>query len=208
MISILIVDDHAVVRAGIQALLRAADDLDPVGAAANGREAVELYEALEPDVVLMDLSMPVMDGVQATARIVDAHPDAKIVVLTSMTEDRKVLDAVHAGAIGYLLKDGPPEELLAAIRAAAEGGSPLAPRAAGVVLRSQRELRPARQLSAREEDVLRLVGEGLPNKLIARRLGVTERTVKAHLTHVFERLGVTDRTQAAIWAREHLPPAV
>lgn len=207
MISVLIVDDHTVVRAGLASLLTTADDIALVGSASNGLEAVAQYRELEPDIVLMDLSMPVLDGVAATQQILDADPDARVIVLTSLTEDRRILDALQAGATGYLLKDAGPDELIAAIRAAAAGNSPLDPRAARVLLASQRGLRPARELSAREEGVLRLVVDGLPNKLIARKLGISERTVKAHLTNVFQRLGVTDRTQAALWAREHLPVA-
>ena len=206
MISVLVVDDHAVVRAGLEALLVTAGDVALAGTAENGQEAVEAYRDLAPDVVLMDLSMPVLDGVAATRTIVGDDPAARVIVLTSITEDRRILDALAAGATGYLLKDAGPDELLNAIRAAAAGDSPLAPRAARVLLKSQRVLRPARELSQREEDVLRSVADGLPNKLIARKLGITERTVKAHLTNVFHRLGVTDRTQAALWAREHLPP--
>jgi DNA-binding NarL/FixJ family response regulator len=204
MISVLIVDDHAVVRAGLESLLATTDDITFAGSASNGVEAVARYRELEPDVVLMDLSMPTLDGVAATAQILEIDPDARVVVLTSLLEDRRMLDALRAGATGYMLKDAGPEELIGAIRSAAAGDAPLDPRAARVLLRSQQEQRPARELSAREEGVLRLVADGLSNKLIARRLGISERTVKAHLTNVFQRLGVTDRTQAALWAREHL----
>jgi DNA-binding NarL/FixJ family response regulator len=205
MISVLIVDDHAVVRAGLATLLATAEDITIAGSATNGAEAVERYRELDPDIVLMDLSMPVLDGVAATQQILDADPDARVIVLTSLTEDRRILDALQAGASGYLLKDAGPDELIEAIRDAHAGDAPLDPRAARVLLASQRGLRPARELSTREEGVLRLVAEGLANKQIARRLGIAERTVKAHLTNVFQRLGVTDRTQAALWAREHLP---
>lgn len=208
MISVLIVDDHAVVRAGLATLLATTEDIVLAGSASNGVEAVACFRELKPDVVLMDLSMPTLDGVAATAQILKIDPEARVVVLTSLLEDRRMLDALAVGATGYLLKDAGPEELIGAIRAAAVGDVPLDPRAARVLLRSQRELRPARELSAREEGVLRLVADGLPNKLIARRLGITERTVKAHLTNIFQRLGVTDRTQAALWAREHLPASV
>ncbi|MEQ1788141.1 MAG: response regulator transcription factor [Acidimicrobiales bacterium] len=207
MISVLIVDDHLVVRAGLTSLLASADDVVVVGTAVNGAEGVAQHAALSPDIVLMDLSMPELDGVAATRQIVAADPAARVIVLTSLTEDQRILDALQAGATGYLLKDAGPDELLAAIRAAAAGNSPLDPRAARVLLASQRGLQPVRDLSPREEDVLRLVAEGLANKLIARRLGISERTVKAHLTNVFQRLGVTDRTQAALWARDNLPSA-
>jgi DNA-binding NarL/FixJ family response regulator len=205
MITVLVADDHAVVRAGLVSLLATTDDIAVVGTATNGFEAVALFGELQPDIVLMDLSMPVLDGVVATEQITKRNPDARVIVLTSLTEDRRILDALRAGATGYLLKDAGPDQLIGAIRSAAAGDAPLDPRAARVVLQSQRVLRPARELSNREEAVLRLVADGLANKLIARRLGISERTVKAHLTNIFQRLGVTDRTQAALWAREHLP---
>jgi DNA-binding NarL/FixJ family response regulator len=205
MITILIVDDHLVVRAGLTALLGTADDLAVVGSAADGLEAVTRFQELRPDIVLMDLSMPDLDGVEATRKILAIDPAATVIVLTSLTEDRRILDALQAGATGYLLKDAGPDELISAVHAAAAGNSPLDPRVARVLLASQRGLQPVRDLSPREESVLRLVADGLPNKLIARELGISERTVKAHLTNVFQRLGVSDRTQAALWAREHLP---
>jgi DNA-binding NarL/FixJ family response regulator len=205
MITVLIVDDHAVVRRGLEQLLGSAPDLECVGAAADGEEAVALAAEHAPDVVLMDLSMPVLDGVEATRRIVAARPEVHVVVLTSFDDRRRVLDALDAGATGYLLKDSEPDEVLGAIRAAAAGGSPLDPKAARVLLDAKREARPARSLSPREEEVLRLLTSGLANKQIARKLGISERTVKAHLTSVFQQLGVSDRTQAALWAREHLP---
>lgn len=206
MITVLIADDHTMVRAGLASLLATADDIDVAGTASNGLEAVERYEELHPDVVLMDLSMPLLDGIAATRQIVAGDPDARIIALTSLTEEGRILDALQAGATGYLVKDADPNELFGAIRDAAAGNSPLDPRAARVLLANQRGLQPARDLSAREEEVLRLVANGLANKAIARRLGISERTVKAHLTSVFQRLGVTDRTQAALWAREHLGP--
>lgn len=205
MIRVLIVDDHAVVRRGLEQLIESAADLECVGAAADGDEAVRLAEEHEPDVVLMDLSMPVLDGIAATRRIVAAQPGVHVVVLTSFDDQRRILDALGAGATGYLLKDAEPDEVLTAIRTAVGGGSPLDPRAARVLVDARREQAPARALSPREEEVLRLLATGLANKQIARRLGITERTVKAHLTSVFHQLGVTDRTQAALWARENLP---
>ena len=204
MIRVLIVDDHTVVRRGLEQLIASAADLELVGAAADGEEAVRLAEECTPDVVLMDLSMPVLDGIEATRRIVAARPGVHVVVLTSFDDQRRILDALSAGATGYLLKDAEPDEVLAAIRTSVEGGSPLDPRAARVLVDARREQAPARALSPREEEVLRLLATGLANKQIARRLGITERTVKAHLTSVFQQLGVTDRTQAALWAREHL----
>jgi DNA-binding NarL/FixJ family response regulator len=205
VIRVLIADDHGIVRGGLEQLLATADDIELVGAASNGAEAVEQAGASRPDVILMDLSMPVLDGIEATRQIVTADPGIRIIALTSFSDDRHILDAIRAGASGYLLKHAGPDDLLAAIRAAAEGDAPLDPKAGRVMLQSQRARRPASDLSPREEEVLRLVVAGMVNKQIARRLGITERTVKAHLTKVFQHLGVTDRTQAALWAMEHLP---
>jgi DNA-binding NarL/FixJ family response regulator len=205
MIRVMIVDDHAVVRRGLEQLIVSAPDLDCVGAASDGEEAVRLAVECSPDVILMDLSMPVLDGIEATRRIIAECPGVHVVVLTSFDDQRRILDALGAGATGYLLKDAEPDEVLTAIRTAVEGGSPLDPRAARVLVDARREQAPGRTLSPREEEVLRLLAGGLANKQIARRLGIAERTVKAHLTSVFQQLGVTDRTQAALWAREHLP---
>lgn len=207
MIRILVVDDHSVVRRGLEQLLDSHPGMTVVGSAADGEQAISLAADLRPDVILMDLSMPVLDGVQATKRITEATPDVHVVVLTSFADQRRILDALAAGAAGYILKDADPDELVAAVQAAATGGSPLHPKAARVLLDARREEKSGRQLSAREEEVLRLVVEGLPNKRIARRLGITERTVKAHLTRIFQQLGVADRTQAALWARANLPDA-
>ncbi|SDS58743.1 DNA-binding response regulator, NarL/FixJ family, contains REC and HTH domains [Friedmanniella luteola] len=205
MIRVLIVDDHAIVRGGLAALLGTAADLDVVGQAADGEEAVRLVEELEPDVVLMDLSMPGMDGVQATRALLGRRPAVHVLVLTSMSEQRWILEALEAGAEGYLLKHSEPEAILAAVREVVAGGSPLDPKAARVLL-TQRHQAPVTgtsvsPLTDREEEVLAMVVDGLPNKLVARRLGISERTVKAHLTSIFQRLGVTDRTQAALWAQ-------
>lgn len=205
MIRVLVADDHAIVRSGLQQLLGTAEDIDLVGLAEDGEQAVEAAARLQPDVILMDLSMPTLDGVEATRRITGADPDAHVVVLTSFSDNRRILDALQAGAIGYLLKHAGPDELLGAVRAAAAGDSPLDPKAARVLLESRRVNRQAQELSAREEEVLGLVVRGLANKQIARRLEISERTVKAHLTNIFARIGVTDRTQAALWAAEHLP---
>jgi DNA-binding NarL/FixJ family response regulator len=199
MIRVLIVDDHHVVRAGLEQLIDTAEDLECVGAARDGEEAVVLACAERPDVTLMDLSMPNLDGIQATRRLREAAPDVRVVVLTSFSDRERILDAIDAGAIGYLLKDAEPDELLRGIRAAARGESPLDPKAASTVL--ARASDRSGDLTEREEEVLRLVGAGMPNKVIARRLGISEKTVKAHLTSVFNRLGVTDRTQAALWAQ-------
>ena len=207
MIRVVIADDHAVVRGGLDQLLATAGDIELAGSASDGEEAVRMVADVRPDVVLMDLSMPVLDGVAATRRIVESGAAARVVVLTSLADDRHIADALEAGAIGYMLKHAEPDALLDAIRSAAAGDSPLDPKAARVLLEDRgSRSRADRTLSAREEEVLRLVATGLANKQIARRLDISERTVKAHLTNVFARLGVTDRTQAALWAREHLPP--
>jgi len=154
--------------------------------------------------VLMDLSMPEMDGVEATKRISASHPDVRILVLTSFSDQSRIMDALRAGAEGYLLKHSEPDEIAAAVRAVYEGGSPLDPKAARVLLDSRRTSADSDTLTDREREVLLLVRGGMANKQIARQLGISERTVKAHLTNVFQRLGVTDRTQAALWASEHL----
>jgi DNA-binding NarL/FixJ family response regulator len=208
-IKVLVVDDHAVVRGGLAQLLATAPDLELAGEAKDGQEAVDVAETVAADVILMDISMPVLDGVEATRRIVARDPDARIVMLTSLADNRQILDALEAGASGYLLKHAAPDELLGAIRAAAAGEAPLDPKAARALLDSRRTA-PAtvekhKALSTREQEVLRLVAQGLANKQIGRRLGISERTVKAHLTNVFSALGVSDRTQAALWARENLP---
>lgn len=204
MIRVLVVDDHAVVRDGIARLLASADGIEVAGTAGDGAEAVDLVAATAPDVVLMDLSMPGVDGVEATRRIVETHPGVRVVVLTTFSDRDRILAAVEAGASGYLLKDAGPDDVLAGVRAAAAGGAPLDPKAARVLLDTRQAARPGRGLSGREREVLRLLATGMANKQIARRLGITERTVKAHLTSIFQRLGVTDRTQAALWANEHL----
>lgn len=204
MTRVLLVDDHPMVRAGLAALIDATSDLEVVGQAHDGAQAVELAARLLPDVVLMDLSMPVMDGVEATRRVLASTPGTKVVILTSFSDAGKVTDALGAGAIGYLLKDSEPEQLLAGVRAAAYGHAPLDPKVAKVLLPGARPARAEESLSARELQVLRLVAKGLANKQIGRQLGITERTVKAHLGQVFRQLGVEDRTSAALWARDHL----
>lgn len=204
MIRVAIVDDHAVVRGGLQLLLSSEDDIEVVGTASNGDEAYELVHDAAPDVVLMDLSMPGVDGIEATRRIVGDYPDVYVVVLTSFADKQRILDALEAGAVGYLLKDADPAEVAVAVRAAVAGGSPLDPKAARVLLDARRDSRPAARLTAREHEVLALVAGGLANKNIARRLGISERTVKSHLTKVFQAIGVADRTQAALWAQENL----
>jgi DNA-binding NarL/FixJ family response regulator len=201
---VLIADDHGVVREGLARLLPTADDIVVVATAADGAEAVALYEEHAPDVVLMDLSMPELDGTEATRRIVEANPDASVVILTSFSDREQILAALDAGAIGYLLKDAGPAELIDGVRAAARGESPLHPKAARELL-TQRDGPQTTDpdLTARENEILALLAKGLPNKRIALDLGISEKTVKAHVTSIFNSLGVTDRTQAALWAREH-----
>ena len=203
MIRVLIVDDHAIVRSGLAALLATTSDLEVIGEAASGTEAVHLTAELRPDVVLMDLSMPGVDGVAATASVLAEHPDTHVLVLTSYSDQRWILGALEAGADGYLLKNAEPEVILSGIREVMTGGSPLDPKAARALVTSHRRDpdTPRSQLTDREQEVLTMVGDGLPNKVIARRLGITERTVKAHLTNIYQRLGVADRTQAALWAQ-------
>ncbi|HWT24950.1 MAG TPA: response regulator transcription factor [Solirubrobacteraceae bacterium] len=200
MIRVLIVDDHPLVRAGIAQLLESTDDITVVGQASDGEEGLAAVAELQPDLVLMDLSMPGMDGRTATRRIREEHPKVRVVVLSSYSERTDVLEALDAGAAGYLLKDAPPEELLAGVRSAARDESPLAPRVAREVLTAWRGTRKTGDLTSRELDVLVLLADGLPNKVIARRLGIAEKTVKAHVTQIFQTIGVTDRTQAALWA--------
>jgi DNA-binding NarL/FixJ family response regulator len=203
VIRVLVADDHPVVRTGLAQLLQQADDVELVGTAEDGEQACEMARESQVDVVLMDLEMPGVDGIDATARIRAERPATQVVVLTSFSDRERILDAVDAGALGYLLKDADPDELLRGIRAAAQGESPLAPKAASAVLAAREERRPAEELTVREREVLIMVAEGLSNKLIARRLEISEKTVKAHLTHIFERIGVSDRTQAALWAERH-----
>lgn len=210
MIRVVLIDDHRLVRAGLVSVLANAVDIDVVGEAADGSEAVTLVARVEPDVVLMDLSMPVLDGVGATRAILLDRPGTRVVVLSSFSDQARVREAIAAGATGYVLKDCTPDELLAAIRSAAAGHAPLDPRVAGALLPGADgpgATIPNAQLSQREVEVLRLTSQGLANKQIARSLGITERTVKVHLGNVFRRIGVTDRTSAAMWARDNLAPA-
>ncbi|MDX6357967.1 MAG: hypothetical protein QOH37_1021 [Nocardioidaceae bacterium] len=202
-IRVVIVDDHAVLRAGLEQLLGGQPDLEVVGTAASGAEAIELVRELRPDVVLMDLQMPGIDGVAATREIV-ADKLADVLVLTSYSDAERIVGALDAGAMGYLLKDAEPDEVLTGIRAVARGESPINPRAARELLGARRTTPAAgAELTPRETEVLVLVRQGLANKQIARRLGISERTVKAHLTSAFQRIGVVDRTQAALWAERN-----
>ena len=203
MIRVVIVDDHAVVRHGLTQLLSTFADVELVGEAGDGQGAIAVCEDTRPDVVLMDLEMPVMDGIEATREVKGKHPEIAVVVLTSFSDRDRILQALDAGAAGYLLKDVEPVDLAKAIQSAARGDAPLDPRAARTVLGARQAAAPALELSDREREVLLLVAEGLPNKLIARRLDISEKTVKAHLTSVFRQIGVTDRTQAALWAERN-----
>ncbi len=194
-VRVLISDDHPVVRAGLRGMLSGEPDFEVVGEAQNGKEAVALTGDLRPDVVLMDLRMPEMDGVMAIGRIKEENPEVQMLVLTTYESDADIIRAVEVGATGFLLKDAPREELFAAIRAAAEGKSPLSPAVAARMMRRMRG--PAEEaLSAREIEVLELVASGTSNKEIAKQLWVSETTVKSHMLHIFDKLSVTDRTAA------------
>lgn len=209
-VRILIADDQSLFREGLRTLLSLQPDFLVEGEAANGVEAVEAARRWQPDVVLMDLRMPVMGGVEATRRVREASPATRVLVLTTFREDEEIYDALRAGACGYLLKDTPVERLAEAIRAAQRGETVLEPAVAARVLAEFNRLsglRPeaataAEQLSPRELEVLRHVARGRANKEIAAQLHVTEGTVKNHLTSIFIRLGVLDRTQAALKARD------
>jgi DNA-binding NarL/FixJ family response regulator len=199
LIRLLIVDDHAIVRQGLEQLFATLPDVHVVGTAADGELAVTRARELDPDVVLMDIRMPKLDGVAATRRIVAGDPRVRVVILTSYEDDGQVAEARRAGAVGYLLKHSDPPDVVAAVRAAYEGDPVPA-----VPLRARPAAAERGVLTPREREVLGLVGEGLSNREIARRLGITERTVKHHLTNVFQTIGVTDRVHAALWARHHL----
>jgi DNA-binding NarL/FixJ family response regulator len=203
-IRVVIADDHAIVRSGLEQFLATTDDLELVGTASDGVTALEVVEAEHPDVIIMDLSMPNMDGVEATRRIARDFPATRVLVLTSFSDQTRIMDALSAGADGYLVKHSEPDEIAAAIRSVHLGESPLDPKAARALLEARRRRVELPTLTRRESEVLEFVRQGLANKQIARECGISERTVKAHLTSVFARLGVTDRTAAAVWASEHL----
>lgn len=202
MIRVLVVDDHSMVREGLASVLAAEGDIAVVATAANGADALAAIEDVDVDVAVMDLSMPVMDGVTATREMRSRSVGIRVLVLTSFSDRDQVRRAVAAGATGYQLKDAEPADLRAAVRAVHAGHAPLDARVAGALL--PEEIAAGSGLSAREEEVLRLVADGLANKQIASALGISERTVKAHLGSVFRHLGVADRTSAALWARDHL----
>lgn len=202
-IRVLIADDHEIVRVGITRLLESSDRVEVVGVARDGAEAVVRCADCGPDVVLMDLQMPVMDGIEATRAIAGQKDGPSVVVLTSFSDRRRITAALDSGAAGYLLKDSEPAELLAGIAAAADGAAPLAPRVAAALVEERRSGGTPETMSEREREVLALVGAGVANKQIAFRLGISPKTVKSHLSHIFRRIGVDDRLQAALWARRH-----
>jgi DNA-binding NarL/FixJ family response regulator len=207
VIRVVVADDHPVVRKALSQLLDGADEITVVGTASNGGEAVAAALEHSADVVLMDLEMPGgQSGIDATRALTTTGSPAKVVILTTFSDRRRILAALDAGAVGYLLKDAEHEEIIRGVLAAAAGDAPLAPRAAREMLAERTRPRPETVLSSRELEVLRLVARGMPNKLIARQLEISEKTVKAHLTSVFSQLGVSDRTQAALWAQRHLTP--
>jgi NarL family two-component system response regulator LiaR len=200
-IAILIADDHPLVRHGLRTFLETQDGLEVVGEASEGAEAAELVRQLLPDVVLMDLVMPGLDGVEATRRIREISPSTKVIVLTSFDEDEKVFPSVKAGAAGYLLKDVRPQELAEAIRRVHAGEALLASSVAAKLMQEVAgERQPVSGLTDRELEVLRLIARGLANKLIAQELVVSEKTVKTHVSNILAKLHLTDRTQAALYA--------
>jgi DNA-binding NarL/FixJ family response regulator len=200
LIRVLICDDHAVVRQGLRTFLDLQDDIVVVGEAGDGEEALAAIARERPDVVLMDLVMPGVDGIEALRELRARAPATRAIVLSSFIDDDKLFPAVRAGAAGYLLKDVQPQELVAAIRTVHGGGSLLHPVVAARLMEALAGSAPLEQLTAREREVLVLIGRGLANKLIARELGIAEKTVKAHVSSVLAKLGLTDRTQAALFA--------
>jgi two-component system, NarL family, response regulator LiaR len=199
-IRILIADDHAVVRQGLKMFLSLDPEIEILGEAGDGKKAIDMARQLQPDIVLMDLLMPVLGGVEATAIIRREMPDVEVIALTSVLEDKSVVDAVRAGAIGYLLKDTESDELIRAIKAAAAGQVQLSPKAAARLMREVRTPDNPETLTDRETDVLRLLAMGQSNKEIAQTLSIGEKTVKTHVSNVLAKLSVTSRTQAALYA--------
>jgi DNA-binding NarL/FixJ family response regulator len=205
-IRVLLVDDHEVVRRGLRGFLELQEDMEVVGEASDGEIAVALVDSLQPDVVLMDLLMPNMDGLTATAAIRHRHPDIEVVAVTSFIEEHKVTAALEAGASGYLLKDAAADEVAGAIRAARAGEVHLDPAVARLLalrMRSRSETEPLEPLTSREQEVLQLLGRGAANKEIAAELSITERTARTHVSNILGKLGLASRTQAALWAVEH-----
>lgn len=205
-IRVLLVDDHAVVRMGLRAFFDLLPDIEVVGEASDGSEGVAMARRLHPDVVLMDLLMPNMDGVTAIGRIKAELPETEIVTMTSFIEEEKVTSALEAGASGYVLKDAEAEEVAQAIRAAFAGEVHLDPQVARLLaqrMRTRREPEPVEPLTEREKDVMRLLGQGLSNKEIGAQLFITERTARTYVSNILGKLGLASRTQAALWAVEH-----
>jgi NarL family two-component system response regulator LiaR len=199
-IRVLVADDHAVVRQGLRMFLGLDPEIEVVGEASTGTQALRMAHELEPDVVLMDLLMPEMDGIEATARIRREVPDVEVIALTSVLEDSSVVGAVRAGAIGYLLKDTEADELLRAIKAASAGQVQLSPKAAARLMREVRTPEALEELTERELEVLRLLAQGQSNKEIAYKLSIGEKTVKTHVSNILAKLNVSSRTQAALYA--------
>jgi DNA-binding NarL/FixJ family response regulator len=215
VIRVLLVDDHAMVRRGMRDFLGLHEDIEIVGEASDGAEAIDQASALRPDIVVMDLMMPGIDGIEATARIKAELPEVEIIAITSFIEEARVVAAIEAGASGFLLKDAEADELAAAIRSAAAGEVHLDPAVAGIVARRMRGDGQANggraggrsagiaALTAREKDVLARVARGLPNRQIAEDLGITERTARTHVSNILAKLGLASRTQAALLAVQH-----
>ncbi|MFB6290945.1 MAG: response regulator [Candidatus Bipolaricaulia bacterium] len=201
-IKLVIVDDHRVVRSGVKALIETEPELEVIGEAGDGREAVTKVKSHGPDVVLMDLVMPEMDGVEATSKITKLSPAPKILILTSFSEEERIIQAIKAGASGYLIKDASPNELVQAIKDVYNGESTLDPKVAGTVLRSVQSEPEAssEDLTDREIEVLELLAEGLPNEDIAEKLYISERTVRSHVSNILGKLDLSNRTQAALYA--------
>ena len=199
-VRVVLVDDHTVVRSGLKLVFGLEDDLEVVGEAENGSQAIEVVAALVPDVVVMDLLMPVMNGVEATRQIRQRFPQVEVVALTSVLEDRMVVDVIEAGAAGYMLKESRPGELFEAVRAAARGEVRLDPRAQQKLVREVRAPVLREPLTEREIEVLKHVAAGATNKAVAQRLDVAEATVKTHVSNLLAKLGLKSRTQAALFA--------
>ncbi|MGE5124472.1 MAG: response regulator [Acidobacteriaceae bacterium] len=215
IIGVLLVDDHAVVRQGLRMFIEMQSDMHVVGEGMNGSEAVELAARLKPDVILLDLLMPVMDGVEATRKILSQFPQARVLILTSFGEDDKIFPAIRAGAQGYLLKDIQPQELVQAIRETYQGRAQLHPDVARRLMQAVSGVAPAtsaqpaavpdelQELTEREREVLELIARGLTNHEIAASMVISEKTVKTHVSNLLDKLGLEDRTRAAIWALKH-----
>lgn len=198
MIRVLLIDDHVLVRSGLEGLLSVHDDIEVVGSADDGATAIDLVDDLDPDVILMDITMPEIDGIEATRRLREHGSAVSVIMLTAHSDRNRILSAIDAGADGYILKDAEASQLVDGVRVASRGQSPISPRAARAMIDSRADEEQA-ELTAREKQVLDKIGDGLSNKQIARDLRISEKTVKAHLTRIYSALGVSDRTQAALW---------